>query len=256
MPAACAGLWPSTPGNAHLPLPLPRPTPGQVCVRRPHARAAGPVPDRLVLNWHRDAGAGARCVPAPGLLQPGPCCCARLPALVLLAAHPPVFGPAFTQTLIVHLIRTERVPFLQEVSGRGAGGRQLRWGLPVATRAAQPWAAHARHRALTPPPSLPPSPLPLQVATWPVVAATLVVSGTRQRDAAGLAGGCPWSHSNAALPPAAIGLALPYTRVGAIEGFTPLPPSFYWVLAATVAGYALATQAAKALYICRFRAWL
>lgn len=34
----------------------------------------------------------------------------------------------------------------------------------------------------------------------------------------------------------AIGLALPYTPVGRVERFTPLPPSFYGWVAATVLG--------------------
>ncbi|KAL4428800.1 hypothetical protein ABPG77_005238 [Micractinium sp. CCAP 211/92] len=87
-----------------------------------------------------------------------------------------------TQTMVVHLIRTARIPFLQEV------------------------------------------------AAWPVVLATLVVSAT--------------------------GLALPYTPVGRVEQMDGLPPSFYAWVAATLAGYALSVQLAKSLYCRIFHRWL
>lgn len=43
-------------------------------------------------------------------------------------------------------------------------------------------------------------------------------------------------HRLPAANPTAIGLALPYTPVGRVERFTPLPPSFYGWVAATVLG--------------------
>ena len=43
----------------------------------------------------------------------------------------------------------------------------------------------------------------------------------------------------APLPAAAVGLALPYTPVGALEGMVALPLSFYAWVAATVAGAGL-----------------
>lgn len=49
-----------------------------------------------------------------------------------------------------------------------------------------------------------------QMAAWPVVAATLTIS--------------------------AVGLALPHTPVGAVEGMVALPPSFYGAVGATVLG--------------------
>jgi Mg2+-importing ATPase len=48
------------------------------------------------------------------------------------------------------------------------------------------------------------------VAAWPLLLATALIS--------------------------AVGLALPYTPVGRVEGMVPLPPSFYGWMAATVAG--------------------
>ncbi|PSC67133.1 magnesium-translocating P-type ATPase, partial [Micractinium conductrix] len=87
-----------------------------------------------------------------------------------------------TQTLIVHAIRTERLPFIEEV------------------------------------------------AAPPLAWATLIIS--------------------------AIGLALPATRVGAVERMTPLPPSFYAWVAAVLLAYMLCVQLAKRVYIRAFCSWL
>lgn len=142
--------------------------------------------------------------------------------------HAPSYRPPrvlqvgiLTQTLIVHLIRTQRLPFFQEV------------------------------------------------AAWPVVLATLLISGAAgaaQRGAWSRAGHgcrparsacmrhavhlpslpCPTPRACCACPaptPAAIGLALPYTPVGALERMAPLPPSFYGWVAATVLGGWVGLQA-------------
>lgn len=89
-----------------------------------------------------------------------------------------------------------------------------------------------------------------------MVAATLLVSGRQgglqqgglrllSSTAAASNAAC-WSaaaDATAALPPApplpaAVGLALPYTPVGALEGMVALPPSFYAWVAAMIAGAA------------------
>lgn len=149
----------------------------------------------------------------------------------------------------------------------------------------------------------------LQVAAWPVVAATLLISGRLPSGHRGAASSqqasslqplaaSPGSTAAGSPPlslPAAIGLVLPYTPVGALEGMVALPPSFYAWVAATIAGagwqrpagprtqlaacctcrhaslahaqplhapsctsaaYAATVQLAKRLYIRRFGGWL
>lgn len=168
------------------------------------------------------------------------------------------------------------------MSERGRGGEGARSGESRRSRARlgrprSPLPSRGKNRN-APCPALPPLPsLHPQVATWPVVAASLLIS--------------------------AIGLALPYTPVGRVEGMVQLPRSFYGWVAATIAGerlalwrlgaqpvsgaacpsvrggmpfrlptcgacsasgccppsaagYAVTVQLAKLLYIRRFRSWL
>lgn len=71
---------------------------------------------------------------------------------------------------------------------------------------------------------------PLQVAAPPLIAATLIIS--------------------------LLGLVLPYTPVGRVEGMVPLPLSYYGFVAATVLAYTVTVQLAKMAYIRAFRQWL
>ncbi|WP_404649177.1 magnesium-translocating P-type ATPase [Dyella flagellata] len=87
-----------------------------------------------------------------------------------------------TQTLVVHMIRTRKVPFLQSV------------------------------------------------AAAPVLALTTAII--------------------------VIGIAIPYTGIGAKLGMLELPWVYFGWLAATVLAYCALTQAMKLLYIRRFRGWL
>jgi Mg2+-importing ATPase len=80
-----------------------------------------------------------------------------------------------TQTLIIHVIRTNRIPFLQS------------------------WAS------------------------WPLIATTVAIM--------------------------AIGAWLPYSPIGPAFGFTPLPPLYWPILAATLLGYVLLTQGVKTLLL-------
>lgn len=116
-----------------------------------------------------------------------------------------------------------------------------------------------------------------QVAAWPVVLMSILISGAgggcRRSGSlrlclharlAWLASQLPHAACEGALVDttdcpctlAAVGLALPHTPIGRAEGFTTLPPSFYAWVAATVVGYALTVQLAKMLYMRRFRSWL
>lgn len=87
-----------------------------------------------------------------------------------------------TQTLIVHVIRTERVPFLQST------------------------------------------------AALPVVTLTLLI--------------------------VAVGLYLPYSPLAPALGLQPLPPKYFYWLAAIVIVYGLLTQSLKTFYTRRFHGWL
>ena len=87
-----------------------------------------------------------------------------------------------TQTLIVHLIRTRRIPFLQSV------------------------------------------------ASAPVLALTLAII--------------------------AIGIAIPYTPVGAKLGMMEMPPVYFAWLALTVVAYCALTQMVKVIYMRKFGRWL
>ncbi|CAJ1938175.1 unnamed protein product [Sphenostylis stenocarpa] len=86
------------------------------------------------------------------------------------------------QTLIIHLIRTERIPFMQEV------------------------------------------------ASWPVIFSTVVTS--------------------------AIGIALPFTPIGKIMGFSLLPLSYFILLLLLFLGYFIVGQVVKRLYISVYKRWL
>ncbi|XP_057420541.1 uncharacterized protein LOC130714637 isoform X2 [Lotus japonicus] len=86
------------------------------------------------------------------------------------------------QTLIIHLIRTEKVPFIQDV------------------------------------------------ASWPVICSTLVVS--------------------------AIGIAFPFTPIGKVMGFIVLPVSFFGFLVVLFLGYFTIGQVVKRLYIMVYKRWL
>nr|AHH24342.1 P3B-ATPase PH1 [Petunia x hybrida]AHH24343.1 P3B-ATPase PH1 [Petunia x hybrida] len=86
------------------------------------------------------------------------------------------------QTLIIHLIRTEKIPFIQEV------------------------------------------------ASWPVVCATILISS--------------------------IGIVIPYTTIGKILGFTALPLSYFGFLVVLFLGYFSFGQIIKKGYILVFKTWL
>ncbi|XP_058096954.1 uncharacterized protein LOC131242378 isoform X2 [Magnolia sinica] len=86
------------------------------------------------------------------------------------------------QTLIIHMIRTEKIPFIQEV------------------------------------------------ASWPVIFSTVVVS--------------------------AVGIAIPFTPVGKVMGLTDLPLSYFGFLVLLFLGYFLLGQVIKRAYIMFYRRWL
>ncbi len=73
----------------------------------------------------------------------------------------------------------------------------------------------------------------------------------------------PFIQSTAALPVLlltgaimAIGIAIPFTPLGAAVGLVPLPLRYFPILAATLLGYLVLTQGVKRWYIARFEAWL
>jgi len=86
------------------------------------------------------------------------------------------------QTLIIHLIRTEKIPFIQEV------------------------------------------------ASWPVIFSTVLTS--------------------------AIGIALPFTSIGKVMGFSLLPLSYFGFLLLLFLGYFVVGQAVKRFYILVYKKWL
>ncbi|KAJ1405329.1 P-type ATPase [Sesbania bispinosa] len=86
------------------------------------------------------------------------------------------------QTLIIHLIRTEKIPFIQDI------------------------------------------------ASWPVIFSTLVVS--------------------------AVGIAFPFTPIGKVMGFILLPLSYFGFLAVLFVGYFIVGQVVKRLYIKVYKRWL
>ncbi|KAF7839911.1 Magnesium-transporting ATPase, P-type 1 [Senna tora] len=86
------------------------------------------------------------------------------------------------QTLIIHLIRTEKMPFIQDV------------------------------------------------ASWPVICSTLVIS--------------------------AMGIAIVFSPIGEALGFTSLPLSYFGFLVILFVGYFLVGQFVKRLYILVFKSWL
>ncbi|XP_028082926.1 uncharacterized protein LOC114284218 isoform X4 [Camellia sinensis] len=86
------------------------------------------------------------------------------------------------QTLIIHLIRTEKIPFIQEV------------------------------------------------ASWPVICSTLVIS--------------------------AIGISIQYTPIGSVMGFTRLPLSYFGFLVVLFIGYFTVGQIVKRVYILVYKTWL
>jgi Mg2+-importing ATPase len=54
----------------------------------------------------------------------------------------------------------------------------------------------------------------------------------------------------------AIGIAIPYTGIGAKLGMLPLPPVFFAWVAATVLTYCVLTQLVKVHYMRRYGRWL
>jgi Mg2+-importing ATPase len=86
------------------------------------------------------------------------------------------------QTLIVHLMRTEKIPFIQDI------------------------------------------------ASWPVILSTLLISS--------------------------IGIAIPFTPIGKVMGFTILPLSYFGFLALIFLGYFTIGQVVKRLYILVYKKWL
>jgi len=53
-----------------------------------------------------------------------------------------------------------------------------------------------------------------------------------------------------------IGMAIPYTGLGAKIGMLPLPPAYFGWVAATVLTYCALTQLVKLIYIRRYGRWL
>lgn len=86
------------------------------------------------------------------------------------------------QTLIIHLIRTEKIPFIQEI------------------------------------------------ASWPVICSTVVIS--------------------------AIGISIPFTTIGKVMGFVPLPLSYFGFLVLLFLGYFTVGQVVKRVYILFYKNWL
>lgn len=86
------------------------------------------------------------------------------------------------QTLTIHVIRTEKVPFIQDV------------------------------------------------ASWPVLCSTLIISS--------------------------IGIAIPFTPIGKVMGFTALPLKYFGFLTVLFIGYFTVAQYVKMAYISLFRKWL
>ncbi|XP_057972496.1 uncharacterized protein LOC131160660 [Malania oleifera] len=86
------------------------------------------------------------------------------------------------QTLIIHLIRTEKIPFIQEV------------------------------------------------ASWPVICSTIVIS--------------------------VIGITIPFTPVGKVMRFMPLPLSYFGFLVVLFLGYFSVGQVVKRLYIMIYKSWI
>jgi Mg2+-importing ATPase len=73
----------------------------------------------------------------------------------------------------------------------------------------------------------------------------------------------PFVQSTAALPVmlltgaiVAIGIAIPFSSIGASIGLEPLPMGYFWWLAATLLAYGVLTQTIKAAYVRRFGKWL
>jgi Mg2+-importing ATPase len=54
----------------------------------------------------------------------------------------------------------------------------------------------------------------------------------------------------------AIGVAVPYSPLGAAVGLVPLPLAYFPWLAMTLLGYCLLTQVVKRWYIRKFGIWL
>jgi Mg2+-importing ATPase len=54
----------------------------------------------------------------------------------------------------------------------------------------------------------------------------------------------------------AIGLFIPYSRLGAKLGMTGLPPAYFGWLALTLLCYAVLTQLVKRVYMRRYGRWL
>jgi len=72
----------------------------------------------------------------------------------------------------------------------------------------------------------------------------------------------PFIQSRAALPVLlttfavmALGIAIPFSPLGAIVGLVPLPLAYFPWLAATLFGYCLVAQGMKRIYIRRFGHW-
>lgn len=86
------------------------------------------------------------------------------------------------QTLIIHLIRTEKIPFVQEF------------------------------------------------ASWPVICSTILIS--------------------------AVGIAIPFTPIGAVMGFVSLPLSYFGFLVVLFLGYFFVGQIVKSIYIFLYKRWL
>ncbi|XVE86833.1 hypothetical protein DITRI_Ditri18aG0066700 [Diplodiscus trichospermus] len=86
------------------------------------------------------------------------------------------------QTLIYHLIRTEKIPFIMEI------------------------------------------------ASWPVIGSTILIS--------------------------AVGIAIPFTIIGDVMGFTDLPLSYFGFLVVLFIGYFTVGQIVKRLYIMVYKKWL
>lgn len=73
----------------------------------------------------------------------------------------------------------------------------------------------------------------------------------------------PFLQGGAAVPPIfpamavmAVGLAFPYSRLGAAVGRGTIPPAYFPWLVATLVGYCIPTQGVKRWFLWRSNAWL
>jgi len=73
----------------------------------------------------------------------------------------------------------------------------------------------------------------------------------------------PFIQSRASLPVlimtiliVSVGIAIPFTGIGASVGLIPLPAKYFWYLTAILLSYAALTQVAKIIFLKKFKVWL